>query len=352
MNWRIVRSLVGKDIKLFFRDKFFGIMTLMGLVMYTIFYFILPKTVDESIEIAVCAPQVSFFLTDEITHDGVRIHGIDTEDELKQAIMNRDYDVGIMIPEGIRAGSLPGGRPRVIVYCSAEVSEEVKEIYTTLLRELISEKSGATLNVETAEIVLGPDMGGRQIPHRKRMLPLLVFLLIVVETLGLANLITTEVETETVQALLTTPVKVTDLFVGKTITGVLLAFSPAVLLLVITGGLSSNALLIIVSLFLGATMITGLAFFIAAISKDMMTVVGWGAVSMIVLGIPAVVVIVPGPVSGWIKVIPSYFLVKTLHRASNFGIGWDGNVDNLVFLVAFNVILISLGIVTLKRKMA
>ena len=135
-----------------------------------------------------------------------------------------------------------------------------------------------------------------------------------------------------------------------TITGVFLAFSPAVLLMVITGSLTQNVLLIITSLLLGSIMVTGLAFFIASISKDMMSVIAWGTLLMIVLFIPAFTVIFPGPVSGWIKVIPSFFLVDTLHRAVNFDIGWSGNLNNIMFLIGFNIIFVFLGIITLKRK--
>jgi ABC-2 type transport system permease protein len=223
-------------------------------------------------------------------------------------------------------------------------------MYTILIGEMINQMSGFEIDIDEVEIVLGPDMGGKQIPYRDRMLPLFAVMLLVTETLGLANLITSELEDGTIQALLTTPMKVTDLFAGKGITGVFLAFSPAVLLMIITGSLTQNVLLIITSLLLGSIMVTGLAFFIASISKDMMSVMAWGTLLMIVLFIPAFTVIFPGPVSGWIKVIPSFFLVDTLHRAVNFDIGWSGNLNNIMFLIGFNIVFVFLGIITLKRK--
>lgn len=349
MSWRTIKTLIAKDFKLFFRNKFFGVMTIFGIILYLVFYFIMPNTVDEKIEIGLYAPQ-AFSMFYENIEEGLIIRNMKTEDELKQAVTDKELHIGISIPEDIQKSLMSGKKPQIFVYYSSDLSDEIKEMYTILIGEMINQMSGFEIDIDEVEIVLGPDMGGKQIPYRDRMLPLFAVMLLITETLGLANLITSELEDGTIQALLTTPMKVTDLFVGKGVTGVFLAFSPAVLLMIITGSLTQNVSLIIISLLLGSIMVTGLAFFIASISKDMMSVIAWGTLVMIVLFIPAFTVIFPGPVSGWIKVIPSFFLVDTLHRAVNFDIGWSGNLNNIMFLIGFNIIFVLLGIITLKRK--
>lgn len=349
MNWRTIKTIIAKDFKLFFRNKFFSIMTIFGIIIYLVFYFIMPNTVDEKIEIGLYAPQ-AFSIFYENIEEGLIIRNMKNEDELKQAVTDKELHIGISIPEDIQKSLISGKKPQIFVYYSSDLSDEIKEMYTILIGEMINEMSGFEIDIDQVEIVLGPDMGGKQIPYRDRMLPLFAVMLLVTETLGLANLITSELESGTIQALLTTPMKVIDLFVGKGVTGVFLAFSPAVLLMIITGSLTQNVLLIITSLLLGSIMVTGLAFLIASISKDMMSVMAWGTLLMIVLFIPAFTVIFPGPVSGWIKVIPSFFLVDTLHRAVNFDIGWSGNLNNIMFLIGFNIIFVFLGIITLKRK--
>jgi len=350
MSWRIIKTLIAKDFKLFFRNKFFGVMTIFGIILYLVFYFIMPNAVDETIEIGFYASHAFNMFNENIEKEGLIIRQVKSEDELKQAVTDKELHIGISIPEDIQKSLISGKKPQIFVYYSSDLSDEIKEMYTILIGEMINEMSGFKIDIDQVEIVLGPDMGGKQIPYRDRMLPLLAVMLLVTETLGLANLITSELEDGTIQALLTTPMKVTDLFAGKGITGVFLAFSPAVLLMIITGSLTQNILLIITSLLLGSIMVTGLAFFIASISKDMMSVMAWGTLLMIVLFIPAFTVIFPGPVSGWIKVIPSFFLVDALHRAVNFDIGWSGNLNNIMFLIGFNIIFVFLGIITLKRK--
>ena len=300
MSWRTIKTLIAKDFKLFFRNKFFGIMTIFGIILYLVFYFIMPNTVDEEIEIGLYAPQ-AFSMFYENIEEGLIIRNMKTEDELKQAVTDKELHIGISFPEDIQKSLMSGKKPQIFVYYSSDLSDEIKEMYTILIGEMINQMSGFEIDIDEIEIVLGPDMGGKQIPYRDRMLPLFAVMLLITETLGLANLITSELEDGTIQALLTTPMKVTDLFVGKGVTGVFLAFSPAVLLMIITGSLTQNVSLIIASLLLGSIMVTGLAFFIASISKDMMSVIAWGTLLMIVLFIPAFTVIFPGPVSGWIN---------------------------------------------------
>jgi ABC-2 type transport system permease protein len=350
MSWQIIKMLVIKDFILFFRDKFFGVMTVFGIVLYFFIYFIMPHTVKETIEIGLYGPQASIMFNKNIEIEGLLIRHMQTEDELKQAVTDKELHIGISIPGDIQESLIAWKKPQIVVYYSSDLPDEIKEMYTILMSEMINQMSGFKLGIDDVEIVLGPDMGGKQIPYRDRLIPLLAFMIIVTETFGLANLITSELEIGTIQALLTTPMKVIDLFVGKGITGVFLAFSPAILLMIVTGSLTQNILLIILSLLLGSIMVTGLAFFIASISKDMMSVIGWGTLLIIVLFIPAVSIIFPGPVSGWIKVIPSFFLINILYRAVNFNIGWSGNLNNIMALIGFNIVFVFIGIISLKRK--
>lgn len=350
MNWPIIKTLIAKDIILYSRDKTFGIMTIVVIVIYIVFYFIMPRTVNETIEIGFYSTQPSNIFDNNI-EEGLIIRKMKTEDELKKAVMDKKLHIGISIPEDILKSLFSREKPQIFVYYSSDLPDEIKEMYTIFMSEMIAELSGSKIELDTVEIVLGPDMGGKQIPFRDRMIPLFVFMLLVAETMGLANLITSELENGTIQALITTPMKVIDLFVGKGITGVFLAFSQTVLLMIITGSLTQNTLLIIITLLLGSAIVTGLAFFIASISKDLMSVVAWGSLSMVILLLPIFTLIFPGLVSGWVKIIPSFSVVDILHRAVNFNIGWSGNLNNLILLIGFNVVFISLGIITLKRKL-
>ncbi|UCF05812.1 MAG: ABC transporter permease [bacterium] len=350
MNWRVIQALIVNDYKAFFRDKFFGIMTIVGLILFILFYFVMPARINETITIGLYSPYAAYLFDNIPEGGGAIFHTVESEDELKRSVIDNEFYVGISIPEDVWASYLSGKRPHIYVFYSADIPDEAKEMNTVLIGEMINELSGNAIEVEEVEIVLGPDMAGRQIPYRDRLLPLLVFMLMITEVIGLSNLITYELQTGTIEALLATPMRIIDFFAGKGLTGISLAFSQIFLLMMITRSLTHHAGLIVVALLLGVMMVTGIAFLIASVSKDMVSVIGWGTLVLIVLVIPAVTVVFRAPVSSWIKILPSYFLVDILHKAINFNIGWSGNVRNILPLAGFDIVFVCLGIVILKRK--
>ena len=349
MNWRIIKTLIGKDLLLYFRDKFYGFITVFSILLYLGIFFIMPRAVAEIIEIGVYAPHFSFSAAG-FSEGGLTFRQLKSEQDLKQAIQNKKFHVGISIPRDMQKSDNPDQKAQVNLYVPSELPDEMKDLYSMLVAEILNEISGYKIPVTLAEEILGPDLVGQQIPLRKRMVPLLVLMLIVTGTLGLANFITLELERGTYQALSVSSMKVIDFFVSKGITGLILAFSQALLIMAITGSLNQHLWLVVTVVLLGSTMAIGLAFFIASIAKDMMAVVAWGTLLIIAFLIPAFTIMFPGQISIWIKVIPSYFLVDILNRAVNFDVGWVGNLNNLLILVGFSLFFVCLGITTIQRK--
>ncbi|MCK4368524.1 MAG: ABC transporter permease [Dehalococcoidales bacterium] len=349
MNWRIIGTLVSKDLSLFFRKKLIMALTALGLVFYLVIYFVMPSSVNENLKIGLYAPVIPPVF-EQVQEEGLEIEVVESEEALKEAVAEGQYIAGVVLPADLMEKFQSGQKPKIILYFTPDAPEEIKDAVEVLIKELAYLQTGQTLAIDISEEILGPDMVGMPIPPRDRLRPLLAILIIMMEMLGLANLISEEVERRTVHALLVTPMTVIDLFVAKGITGVGLAFVQAVLFMSIVGGMSRQPLIILVALLLGAVLVTGVGFIIAAVSKDFMSVLGWGVLSFIILLIPSFSVIAPGVITGWIKILPSYYLVDTVHRAANFGSGWGDVGINLLILLGFSLAILWIGITVLRRK--
>ncbi|MFH1560657.1 MAG: ABC transporter permease [Chloroflexota bacterium] len=349
MNLRIIGALISKDLSLFFRNRFFAVVTVLGLVAYLAVYFVMPRSVNESLEIGLYAPVMPPAL-EQIQEEGLEIQVVESEEALKEAVTEGKYVAGVALPAEIMGGSTWGQKPKVTVYFASDTPQETKDLVEVLIRELLYMQIGQPLTIEVSEEILGPDMVGMQIPPRDRLIPLFAVLLIMTETFGLANLISEEVERGTIQALLVTPVSVKDLFAAKGTVGICLAFGQAALFMAIVGGLGGQPLIILAALMLGAVLVTGIGFLMASLAKDMMSVMAWGVVAFVILTIPSFSVVFPGTITGWIKAIPSYYLVDTVHQAANFGSGWDDVWQSLLILLGFNVVIVWIGIMALGRK--
>ncbi len=349
MNWRIIGILISKDLSLFFRKKGIAVLTVLGIVFFLVIYFVLPNTVDENLEIGIYSPDALPAFV-QIEEEGLEIALVESDEALKEGVVEGDYILGISLPAGILEKLISGQKPTVNLYFTPDAPPEIRDAMEVFVRELAFMQTGHSLAVDISEEVLGQDMIGTPVPPRDRLRPLLAVFIIIMEILGLANLISEEVERRTAQALLITPTTIIDFFVAKGIAGVGLAFIQAVIFMVIVGGMNIQPLIILVTLLLGSAMVTGASFLISARAKEFMSVLAWSVPVLIILLVPSFSVMFPGAITGWVKVIPSYYLVDTVHRVANFGSGWGDIWLNLVILFGFIVVLNWLGIIVLRRK--
>ncbi len=349
MNWRIINSLVAKDISLFFRKKGIVALTILGLVFYLVIYFVMPPNVNEDLKIGLYAPSVPPILT-MASQEGIDIAIVESEETLREGVTDGTYLVGISLPADIQEQLASGENADVHLYFTPDAPVEIREAIETLIKELAYMQTGQLLPLEMSTEILGEDMLGNQVPPRDRMRPLFAVFIIFMEILGLANLLSEEVERRTAQALLVTPVSTVDLFAAKSIAGIGLAFIQAVLFMAIVGGMNVQPLIIVLTLLLGSAMATGIAFLISAFAKDFMSVLAWSIPALVILLVPSFSVLFPGSITGWIKVIPSFYLVDTVHRVANYASGWGDIWLNLVILLAFSLVILWAGILVLRRK--
>lgn len=188
MNIRIIAILASKDFYLFFRNRFIAVITVLGIVAYLVIYFVMPRSVDETLEIGLYAPVIPPAFEQMQQEEGLKIETVESEETLKKAVADGEYVAGVALPAEIMDGSTSGQKPKVIVYFTSDTPPEVKEPVEVLIRELFYQQTGQPLALELSMEVLGRDMVGMQIPLRDRMLPLFAVLLVVMETFGLASL--------------------------------------------------------------------------------------------------------------------------------------------------------------------
>jgi ABC-2 type transport system permease protein len=352
MNLTMIAVLIKKDLSLYFKNRFFALVTVLGLVFYLVVFFLLPKTVDETLELGWYAPELPGLVIEELQEEGLILNVYGSDAALQQAVLAGDELVGISLPLDFIQQLASGAKPIVIIYFQSSVPDEFRSAYTILLEELGYLLANQSLNVEVEEVMLGSDMVGQQVPPRQRMLPVMVVFILMIESWGLASLISSEAEAGTLRALLVTPLRVEGLFISKGATGMLMAFSQVALLLAIAGGFRNQPLLMILLLLLGSLLVTGLSFLVASVSRDMMSVLGWGMLSMIILAIPSFNILLPGLASNWIKIIPSYYMVDSIYRVINFDSDWNQLGGSMLVLLGFAVAFFSLGVLAMNRRLA
>jgi ABC-2 type transport system permease protein len=207
MNASIIAALLRKDLVLFFSNRFFALITFLALFAYAIIYYLLPAEINETLELALFAPDLPTSLINELSEEGLVIINMESEQALKDAVLEGRYPVGVVLPSDFVPKLISGQTGQVHLYFSADFDNEFKDMYAIIFTEIAYMISGKPLNIQVTEEILGDDRSGDQIAYRDRLLPLLVVMILTFETMGLASLIASEVSAGTLTALLVTPVR-------------------------------------------------------------------------------------------------------------------------------------------------
>ena len=349
MNARLILTLIKKDLTLFSRNQFYFVMTIVGLVLYIALYFVMPQTLDENIKLGVYTPGIQTG-SSLAGIQGVEVQPFTSLDELKDAVKKNEYPVGIALPEDLLNKFAKGEQAVVTVYYSASTPEEMKGAINALINQMAYFITGQDIPLVMQTEILGPDLLGAQIPWRDRLIPMMAVLILGTEILSLASLISTEIEQDTVRALLVTPLKLRHLLSAKALLGIGLAFIQVVLFMTVIGGLTHEPATMILGLFVGSILVTGLGFLIASMAHDSMGVTSWGMILFIVFFIPAIGGMVPGILSDWAKVIPSYYLIDFVSRLSNYGATFSELSGNLMIMLGWSAVFGVTGTLALRRR--
>ena len=352
----MIGTLVVNDIKLFFRNRFFAIVTAIGVVFYLVIYFLIPNQVNESLGVA-------FFIEDgeasplfqRLAEETGDYTLFDTEAEMLTAIEETgDYFVGLSFPSGVTAAIARGEELDLNAYYAPGVPAEAKQIFHDVLVLIANAANPDVLanlqRFNDTEVVLGNDMTGAPLSFRDRILPLILMATVLMEIFGLATLLTRDIENGTARALITGPLRLHEFFAGKALMGMILAFGQLLILGIVTGILGRAPLLILTTMLLGSFLMVGMGFFVAAISKNNTSVLAWAVIALILMMIPGLSVLLPGLATGWMKVIPSYYFVDSLHRILNFGAGWTDLGRNLALLLAVGAGTLAIGTAVTRSR--
>ncbi|MEW6651064.1 MAG: ABC transporter permease [Chloroflexota bacterium] len=350
MNWRTIPPLIRKDLTIFFRNRFYAFISIFALAAYTGFYYLMPQQVDEVIEVGLHVPASAADAEQLLGADGLYFRRFASLAEMQRAVEDRQITAGIAFPENLTADLRAGKKPTLDIYVLSDLDRNTREAMQIAVEALSLGMTGQTLNIETNDILLGRDMAGMQVPPRDRILPLFILVLLMFETMGLASLLAEEIQTGTIRALLVSPMSAADLFFAKGLVSVGLVMFQAVVITTATGALFAAPLLLLVTLLLGALLVTAIGFLIGAAGKDMLSVMSWGVLVLVLLGIPAFGVLFPGMLTGWSRLPPSHYLADTIHQVINFGASWQQVYNNLLILLAWNAALLLAGVLVLKRK--
>ena len=123
MNRHIILTLIKKDLSLFFRNKLFAILTILGLVIYIVMYLVMPNSVNAEYKIGMYAPALPPAFS-QLTNEGVKVDMIETEAALKEDVTDGKYIAGIALPADIMEKFAAKEKATITLYFTPDAPEE------------------------------------------------------------------------------------------------------------------------------------------------------------------------------------------------------------------------------------
>jgi ABC-2 type transport system permease protein len=179
---------------------------------------------------------------------------------------------------------------------------------------------------------------------------MMAIIILMIEALALAGLVASEIESRTVSALLVTPASTFDVLAAKSVTGVILGVSQALVFLLATWSFGSAPVLVAAIVLLAAVMMSALGMITGAAGKDFMGTLFLGTAFLVPLIIPALSMILPGRPSLWVRALPSYGIVKSMVDVVGYGRGLPDVAPLLGVAALWTVALFALSVAILKRR--
>lgn len=353
----VIAAILRKDIYLMSRDVVFVFLTLLAVATFVILYWVLPDNVDETISMGIRGEGVKTALNALAgeSEEAMNIAWYDDTEALANAVEDRDVEIGIDFPDGFAADVASGKEVTVTVYARPNLPSEFTFAMSSMVREMAYALAGFQLPVTEPNeemVILGADSAGQQRPVRDQMRPLYAFMVLVMEAIALGSLIASEIQNKTVVALVVTPARLSDILGAKWIVGTLVAFSEAILIMLLIRGLGPSPGIVIAALALGAILVTGVAMIAGSAGKDLVGTMLLGIVFLIPLAIPAFSVLFPGTPAPWVRALPTYGLVRVIVDSSFHGAGWAESARHLAVLGAWCIVFDVAGVVVLGRRVA
>ena len=279
--------------------------------------------------------------------EGIDLTLLDNAEDLKAKVEADDLDAGLVLPAGFDGQVRSGARPSLEFYVGGESLASNRIILAVTTVDLVRAIEGDAPPVDVEVVALG-DEG---LPIAVRMVPFLMMYAMVVAAVFLpAFSIADEREKGTLNALIVTPVKLSEVITAKGILGVILALAMTIFTLFLNNALGADPLALFVVLLVGSILCVEIGLIYGTVSKDSTAVFALIKGTAILLVGPTVFYIWPDWPQ-WIgKLFPTYWVINPIFEVTlnNAGLG-DVWVE---LLIAIGVIaLLGVAVVAMTRRL-
>jgi len=289
----------------------------------------------------------------EITAAAVHLDGVETTivadvETLRRRVEAHDFDAGFVLPPGFDASIRAGEQPELEFYVSGASLASTRIILAVTTLDLVREIEGSEPPVT---VVVTPVGNQDFVPISDRLLPTMVIYAVMIAAIFLpAASLVDEREKRTLDAVLVTPTRMSDVLVGKGTFAVVLAVILGFVTLALNGALAAQPLTMTLILFIGSVMLMLMGLTLGLWAKDITTMYTAIKGGGIIVFLPVIFTIFPG-LPQWIpKLVPTYYFLQPIYDIAIHGDTLSDVVPELVIAVVVCIALVPLVVWVARRS--
>jgi ABC-2 type transport system permease protein len=261
--------------------------------------------------------------------DGLEVRVLADADELRRAVVEHEYDAGLLLPAGVDEALRSGEGSGLEFFVSGSSLASTRVVLGVMTIGLLREVAGQSPPVEVVVTRLG-DEG--YVPVEDRVLPLVVAYAVVIAGMFLPALsLVEERQRRTLDAVLVTPARMSEVLLGKALLGVLLALGMGLVTLAVNDAFAGQPLAMTLFLLVGAIMMAELGLILGCWARDSSTLFSAVKGGGILIFLPVVFILFPA-LPQWIpRLVPTHYFLTPIYEIATTGSALgDHFVDLLV----------------------
>ncbi|MDH3470000.1 MAG: ABC transporter permease [Acidimicrobiia bacterium] len=278
--------------------------------------------------------------------EGIQLTLLDDVGDLKAKVEANDLDAGLVLQPGFDADVRAGARPPLEFYVGGESLASNRIILAVTTIDLVREVEGGAPPVDVELVQLGEE----GVPLSVRLVPFIVMYALLIAGVFLPSFsLADEREKRTLEALVVTPVKLSEVVAAKGILGLVLAFPMAVVTLWLNSALTAQPLALIVVLAVAGLMLVEIGLIYGTASKDITGVFTLIKGTGFILLAPTIFYIFTGWPQWIAKLFPTYWVINPVYEVTINNAGLSSVWVELVIALAVAALLAVLVAVLTKR---
>ena len=191
---------------------------------------------------------------------------VDEPDELRSSVESHDFDAGLVIAPDFDETLKSGGEPELQFYVSGSSLASDRIVLAVAANDLIAAVAEEPAPVAVSVVSVGDE---DFVPIGDRLLPIVIFYAVVIAALFLpASSILDEREKHTLDAVLVTPTRMSEVLVGKALLGVIMGVLLGLVSLALNQALANRPFQVMLFLLVGSIMMAEIGLVLGSVVKD------------------------------------------------------------------------------------